>query len=645
MTARHGTGLRTGGSVVGDSLPLLTADDPLAAHSRRWAGTLLGALDRVIGTLATLCLAALIAIILANVIGRYVFNSSLTWAAESAQWLFIYIIFLAIPLAHRARMHLSITFLVDRLPERPRAALGFGSETIVAYTTILVLFGAQDLIAAIGGTNHVLGLPAWVKFALIPASCGAGLVYIGLRGFDRGEAVWRGPAAIVLAAVLYLVVNQFDLISLRGANPAVTMALAFLIAMALGTPVSFAMLFSTFMANLASGLLPEPAVVQNVVNGAGKFLLLAIPFFITAGALMNVGGLTQRLMDFAFKLVGHFRGGFAQVNVVSSMLYGGISGSSYSEAALGTKLLVPQMVRHGYTPAFSCAITAASAVLPNIIPPSIALLILAAAANLSVGELWLAGVGPGAAIVVCLMVSVYLIARVRGIGTATERAPGPEKAKAFLHALPVLVLAVVILGGIRFGIVTPTEAGVLAVVYAALLGMVGYRAYGPRGLWQTLQTCAVEAALIGLLIGVAAPFAFVLVAEQVPQTITAYVTGLSDNPYIVLLIANGLMLFFGMFLDIGAAILILTPLLMPLMISLGVDPIHFGLVIVVNLMMGGLTPPVGMLVFLTGTISRTPVHQIFRAIYPFFAALIVALLFVTYVPALALGLGWLIGGK
>ena len=331
---------------------------------------------------------------------------------------------------------------------------------------------------------------------------------------------------------------------------------------------------------------------------------------------MNAGGLTHRLMDFAFRLVGHMRGGFAQVNVVSSGLYAGISGSSYSEAALGTKLLVPQMVRHGYSAPFACAVTAASATVPNVIPPSIALLILAAAANLSVGSLWLAGVVPGLVMIFSLMICIYFIARIKGFGIAAERADAADRWRAFGRALPVLGLAVLILGGIRFG-----------------------------GLWETLRTAAVEAAMVGLLIGAAAPFAFVLVTEQIPQLITVSVATLSENPYVVLLLVNLLMLVFGMFLDIGAAILILTPLLMPLVTGLGVDPIHFGIVVVVNLMLGGLTPPVGMLAFITGTISRTPVHEVFRALVPLLAALIAALLVITYVPFVSLGLGWLIGGR
>jgi len=203
----------------------------------------------------------------------------------------------------------------------------------------------------------------------------------------------------------------------------------------------------------------------------------------------------------------------------------------------------------------------------------------------------------------------------------------------------------VIIGGIRGGVVTPTEAGVLAVAYALVLGLVVYRSFTPVELWRALRTAALEAAMVGLLIGAAAPFTFILVTQQIPQAVAATITELSTNPYLVLFLANLVMLFFGMFLDIGAAILILTPLLMPLMVELGVDPIHFALVVVVNLMLGGLTPPVGMLAFITASISRTPVHDVFRAMYPLLIALFAALMVVTYVPAVSLGLGWLFEGR
>ncbi len=602
------------------------------------AAAALALLDRAIRLIATAALVVLILIILANVVARYAFGNSLIWAQEAGIWLFITIIFLGIPLAHRARLHLSLNVVVDKLPAAVRRWTDLLVDVVLTAVTLMLLLAGFDLMERIGGTSPALGVPLWLKFAGIPLSCAASLIYIAGRGVEGHSPLWHGPLALVLGGLLYLTINEWQLLALPVNSASLVMGLTFVGGLLLGVPVAFALLFAVFLSGLGAMVLPPAALVQNMVNGVGKFLLLAIPFFLTVGALMNAGGLSRRLMDFAFSLVGHLRGGHAQVSVVSSLLYGGISGSSYSEAALSSKLLVPQMIRHGYAAPFACAITASSGILPNIIPPSIALLIVAAVANLSVGSLWLAGIGPGLVIALCLMVTVYLLARWHGHGSASPRASAAQIASKGLHAVPVLVLAVIILGGIRFGIVTPTEAGVLAVVYAWLLGMVGYREYGARGLWEALSRAALEAALVGLLIGAAAPFAFILVAEQVPQTVVGLLTAHIDSVILLLLLANLILLLFGMFLDIGAAILILTPLLMPLGAAIGIDPIHFALIIVVNLMLGGITPPVGMLAFISSTVTGTPVHRIFRALWPFLGALLVALLIITLIPEVSIGI-------
>ncbi len=611
---------------------------------QRNARAVLRVLDLVIGAAAVLALVALVTIVLANVVARYGFDSSFIWALDAARWLFTVVILLGVPLAHRLRTHLVLTLFVEMLPRAGQRTVNFMANFIIAYTTIMLLFGGTTLIRLIGGTNVTLQLPQWTPYVAIPVSCTLGLIYLALRGFDENEDRWQGPASILLAALVYLFL-QDELTSVLGQFDAVVaMGVSFAVALCIGTPVSFAMLFSAFIANFAGDILPPAAVVQNIVKGSTKFLMLAIPFFILAGALMNSGGLTHRLMDFASALVGHMRGGLAQVNIVSSGLYAGVSGSSYSDAALGTKLLVPQMVERGYSAPFSCAVTAASATLPNVIPPSIALLILAAAANLSVGKLWLAGVMPGILMALMLMALIYVISLRRGYGGDTPRANMAQRARTFVHAMPVMLLALLIIGGIRFGVVTPTEAGVLAVAYAFVLGVVIYRAWSPVSFYQTLREAAVDAALVGFLIGAASPFAFVLVSQQVPQDIVRGLPGLTDNPILLLLLANVILLVFGMLLDIGASILILTPLLMPAMIVVGVDPIHFGIVIVVNLMLGGLTPPVGMLAYITSSVSGTSVHAVFRHLLPFIGVLLIALALITYVPEVSLGLGQLLEG-
>ncbi|MCR9127816.1 MAG: TRAP transporter large permease subunit [Rhodobacteraceae bacterium] len=626
-----------------DTLATPPVAPPPASALTRAARNVLWFLDHVVGAFAVAALLGLVTIVFANVVARYGFGSSFIGALEAARWLFIAVILLGVPLAHRMRTHLVITLLVDALPAPLRRLAVFVADFIVAYATIMLMFGGTTLISVIGGTNVTLQLPQWTPYVAIPISCGLGLIYLALRGLDEAAPYWwQGMAAILAAALVHGLAQDWVAGALRGYDPAAAMGVAFAAALAIGTPVSFAMLFSAFIANFAGDILPPAAVVQNMVNGSSKFLMLAIPFFILAGALMNSGGLTGRLMDFAFSLVGHMRGGLAQVNVVSSGLYAGVSGSSYSDAALGTKLLVPQMVQRGYSAPFACAVTAASATLPNIIPPSIALLILAAAANLSVGKLWLAGVFPGLLMAGLLMGLIYVISVRRGFGGATERAGAAARARALMHAAPVLALALLIIGGIRMGVVTPTEAGVLAVVYAFGLGAVVYRAWTPASLYTNVRTAAVEAALVGFLIGAASPFAFVLVSEQVPQAIAGGLPELTQNTLVMLLLANLLLLAFGMLLDIGAAILILTPLLMPAMVAVGVDPIHFGIVIVVNLMLGGLTPPVGMLAFITSSVSGTPVHHVFQQLLPFLGVLLLALGLITYIPGISLGLGYIL---
>ncbi len=623
-----------------------TIADPLNKEPEAWpqrgAGVVLRILDAGIGALAVGSLLVLVAIVFVNVVGRYGFSQSFVGSLDAARWLFIAIILLGVPLAHRMRTHLVITIFVDALPKPARRIATFLADFIVAYSTVMLMAGGATLISVIGGTNVTLKLPQWFPYAAIPISCFLGLVYLLLRGLDEGKEPLHGPLAIGCAVVVYLFFQDTLVSALAGFNPVAAMGLSFGLALLIGAPVSFAMLLSAFVANFAGEILPPAAVVQNLVNGSSKFLMLAIPFFILAGTLMNAGGLTQRLMDFAFSLVGHMRGGLAQVNVVSSGLYAGVSGSSYSDAALGTKLLVPQMIRRGYSAPFSCAVTAASATLPNIIPPSIALLILAAAANLSVGKLWVAGVVPGLLMAALLMTLIYIVSLRRGYGADTQKASMSERGRAFIHSVPVLALAILIIGGIRLGIVTPTEAGVLAVVYAFALGTFVYRSWDASSLYQAVRSAAVDAALVGFLIGAASPFAFVLVTQQVPQTIADALPGVTDNLFVALLLANIIMIFFGMLLDIGAAILILTPLLMPTMVALGVDPIHFGVVIVVNLMLGGLTPPVGMLAFITSSVSKTPVHAVFRQLLPFLAVLLIALALITYIPAISLGLGQLL---
>jgi tripartite ATP-independent transporter DctM subunit len=609
--------------------------------SRPLSARTLDALDASIGALAVLCLVSIAVATLAGVVSRYVFSASLTWTAEAGQWLFVYLIFLGVPIAHRKRLHVSLAFLDTLLPAPLKRAQKLLVDAAVAYATIALMFGAQKLIGLIGGLSTALALPAWLQYAGIPASCAAALVYIALRDFERPTDRASGLLGVGLAALLYWMFDVARVATMPEADPVWLMCLVFLASLLLGVPVAFAMLLGVLLAGLSVDLLPTAAVVQNVVRGSSQFLLLAIPLFLLAGALMDVGGLARRLIDFARTLVRHMRAGMAQVTILAATLYGGVSGSSNANAALTARLLHPAMVKDGCRPAFSAAVCASAAASDNVIPPSVGMLIVGAATGISVGQMFVAGIVPGILFGAALMATVWLVAKREGYKPNAARASWRERARAAGAAVPVLLLAASIVVSLRFGVATPTETGALAVAFAFAVGAWTMRGFSLRALWRALSQTALDSATIGLLIGAATPFAFVLATENVPQSIAAFGEARLGEAWVVLLFLNGVLLLAGMFMDIGAAMLILTPLFLPLVERFGIEPVHFALIAICNLMIGGLTPPVGMLAYIAASVARVPVVEVFAALWPFVLALLAVLALVTYVPAVSMGLLWL----
>ena len=607
-----------------------------------WATRCLDGLDAALGLGLVVLLAGIVLDVAAGVVSRYVFNASFRWTEEVGYLLFLWLIFTGITVAHRRRLHISVAVLSLILPASTRPVLDFLANAIVAYTTFVLVASGWDAMVLIGGELPALGWPNEIRFVILPLSAALGLVYLVLREIEEHGSPWAMLGAIAAAAAVYGLTAVSGTLRMPAVSPTLIMGVAFGTALLVGAPIAYVLLFSAYVATWGADLLPPAAVAQNVVNGASKFILLAIPLFLLAGYLMNLGGLTPRLIGLAQVLVGHWRGGFAQVNVLSSVFVGGVSGSSSADAAMDSKLLVPQMVRHGYAPEFSCAITAASAVLPNIIPPSIAMLIYASVAQTSIIKLFLSGYLVGLMLAAVLMVFVYVESRRRGYGFDAGRASLAERLAALRRAAPVLVMPALIVGGIRFGVTTATEAGAIAVLYALALG-VAYREYGVTAGYRSVRDAAIDTALVGFLLAVTAPFGYVMIAERIPQQIVGAAAAFTQEPLVLLLILNLLMLVAGMFLDLAASVLIVVPLALPVVTAAGIDPIHFAMIVIVNLMIGGITPPVGQLVFVTASIARVSPNAVFRAALPFFVALLIGLALLTVFPGISLLLPRLLG--
>ncbi|TQN03388.1 C4-dicarboxylate transporter DctM subunit [Acidovorax temperans] len=408
-----------------------------------------------------------------------------------------------------------------------------------------------------------------------------------------------------------------------------------LLLFAIGMPVAFAMVVSAGAALLSLGNVPLMVLPQRIVTGADSFPLMAIPLFLLAGNLMIGGGLTDKLSRFATAMVGHFRGGLAQVNIVNSMVMGGMTGSAIADAVSDCKILVPVMVKSGYSARFAAALSGATAVIAPIIPPSIPFIIYGSIAGVSIGQLFLGGAIPGILMGVYLMVAVNVIARRRNF----PRGERPTL-RGIVHALrvsgPPLMLPVIILGGILAGVFTPTEAGAVAVVYALVLTMVFYRSLGAADIPKILLETGVQAGVIMLVIAAASPFSWLLAREQVGQAVVQLLAHIGDNKILFLLVLNVVLIVLGMFLDATAILIIVVPVLVPVFAALGLDPVHMGVMVVMNLMIGMVTPPFGLVMYVVCDILKVTITDFTRELWPFLLALVAILLTITYVPELVL---------
>ncbi len=418
----------------------------------------------------------------------------------------------------------------------------------------------------------------------------------------------------------------------------------FLLFLALGMPVFFGLVAAPGILLWLNGQERDIVLLyRNIYNGMDSFPLMAVPFFMLAGELMNKGGITIRLVEFSQALMGHLRGGLAHVNVLSSILFAGLSGSAVADTSALGSMLIPAMEKQGYTRRFAAAITAASSVIGPIIPPSGIMIIYAYVMGESVAALFLAGIVPGILVGTGLMVMIKLLADRYDFPAASRRYSWRERGDASLKAFFPLMTPVIILGGILLGVFTPTEAAAVAVGYALLIGLFVLKTLRARDLPEILSRAATTSAVVLLLVGAAMAFKTVVSLSHLPETLAAFILSLSENPLILLFLINILLFVVGMFLDAGPAIIILGPILAPIFIALGVDPVHFAIIMSVNLTVGLATPPMGLVLFVASSVSGERVETIARAILPFLAVEILVIFLITYFPALSLTIPRLTG--
>lgn len=411
--------------------------------------------------------------------------------------------------------------------------------------------------------------------------------------------------------------------------------------MLMGMPIAFTLAVATLLYLVVNGM-PLVIIAQRMVGGIDSFPLLAVPFFILAANLMNGSGITDRLFHFAHLLVGRVRGGLAHVNVVASVIFSGMSGSAVADAGGLGAMEIRVMREAGYKPAYAAAVTVASCIIGPMIPPSIPMVIYGVLADASIGRLFLGGVIPGLMTAGSLMLMIALTARSKGL-PVTEGIPRSEALLTTRRAMLPLLTPVIIIGGITMGVFSPTEASAIACVYALVLG-VFYRELNAQRIWTVLQETSRTTASICLIVSAATVFAWLLTALQVPQHAATFLIGLTTDPLQLLLIINLAIFVIGFFIEGLAVMILVVPVMQPTLVAVGIDPIHFGVVLVFNLMIGLMTPPMGVGLFVVSSVSGLRVEEIAREVFPMLIPLVVVLLLLIFFPGLVTALPDLVLG-
>lgn len=570
-----------------------------------------------------------------QVVFRYVFNDPLTWTDELARVLIIWMVYLGLAISARTNADVVMGGLIDVLPA------GAKERLLVLKDLLVVLFVAVVLVSAVrltvvdrGMTTAALEISwSWIYGALV-----LGLALYAIETFPATfRRLWRRrlvagawAGALLVGSVGFTFASRPGLGATLAALTPVVMLFLFFIEM----PVGYALGASCLYYLLVQGGIPLVTMPRSFAAGLDSFTLMALPFFILAGELMNASGVTALIIRFAMTLVGHVRGGLGHVSVVTNMIMAGMSGSALADTAATGTVLIPAMVEAGFAPGFAASLIAASGAIGPMIPPSVFFIIYGGLAKVSIAKLFLAGVIPGILMGVFLMATVFLISRRRAYAVQ-PRSSAREVGTALRAGALAFMMPIVVVGGLVGGVFTATEAGAIAVFYTVALG-IWYRQLTFLEVWGCLERTAVSIAAIMVVLSMANFVSYIASRAQVPQAIMEMLTSLSSTPWVALLIVNVFLLVLGCFEAVMPVLIVLTPILVPAMAKLGVDPVHFGVIFTLNLLIGLLTPPFGASMFLVVRIGQITMKEFLAEGWPFILALIVLLFLLTYFPGIVL---------
>lgn len=592
-----------------------------------------GALDRIAEVVLVAALVGELIVVIANVAGRTFGQTGFLWTQEVAQLALSTITFVGGVVAYRRLQHVPVRAVLNLLPEKARLAsevvaelLVFASALFAGITSIsLVEAGWHERTPILGTPTSAIELPLTLGMALL--------------AFFSAERLWSSPRALVikiaatLAAVCLLaVLTAGSWQPLLSGDAVVALVLVFfVVAIFGGVPVGFSLLLAAALYLWAGHAGPLVTLTQNMVNGTSNYVLLAVPFFIFAGLIMERGGISLRLVQFVHALVGHFRGGLLQVVVVSMYLVSGLSGSKAADVAAVGSVMRGMLDRQNYSRGEGAAVLAASAAMGETVPPSIAMLVLGSITSLSIAALFAGGLIPAAVIGLCLLALIYLRARLSG-AQSTPRAPLSTIGRTGAAAVLPLLMPVLLFGGIIFGVATPTEVSSFAVIYGLFLASFVYREFNAK---ETLRTVVDSAALSGMvlfILAAASAFSWMLTVAGVPQRLVTMLHSFNDSTVIFMVGSIVLLILTGTLLEGLPALNVLAPLLLPIAGQLGVNELHYGIILVIAMGIGAFMPPAGVGFYVCCAIQRTKVEEASRAMFPYLVVLVVGLLFVAFVP-------------